>query len=329
MKKRIISILVAATLAASMPVLGGCGSKQQSSKTEKTEATTKAPKEVTIPVSSDEALKMDHEKLLMMFVDNGFNAVDYEKYYGMEDLTSSSDPQNGITSSVTIDNKSVFNKGDKVMSNAKVLIDYHSVKRLELPIHSFDLDDDDSPINYEDLKIQFEKAGFSNISTRTVSVDSLAEGTVTDVSIDGKSMKNDIVESSQPCDSKIVITYSIHGKTAETAAPTQAETKQPETKAAESSAAGGAEDSGDVDPDFKAAMDSYEAFFDEYIAFMKKYKDNPGDMTLLSELSEYMKKYSEYTSKMTSIKTDELSPADLAYYTEIHSRILKKLAEVE
>ena len=48
------------------------------------------------------------------------------------------------------------------------------------------------------------------------------------------------------------------------------------------------ESTDDLDPEFKEMMDSYEAFFDEYIAFMEKYKENPTDMSLLSELSDML-----------------------------------------
>ena len=75
-------------------------------------------------------------------------------------------------------------------------------------------------------------------------------------------------------------------------------------------------------------MDSYEAFFDEYIAFLKKYEENPSDLTLLSEYADYMSKYSDYMSKLNAVDTDSLSAADLAYYTEVNTRILKKLADV-
>ena len=73
-------------------------------------------------------------------------------------------------------------------------------------------------------------------------------------------------------------------------------------------------------------MDSYEAFFDSYIEFMKKYKENPGDLTMISEYADYMSKYTDYMSKLTAMDTTTLSVADLAYYNEVHSRILKKMA---
>lgn len=85
-------------------------------------------------------------------------------------------------------------------------------------------------------------------------------------------------------------------------------------------------DSGSVSPTFKETMDSYETFFDSYIEFMNKYKENPSDLSLLSEYADYMSKYSDYMSKLSAIDTKNLSAADLAYYTEVHARILKKIA---
>ena len=106
--------------------------------------------------------------------------------------------------------------------------------------------------------------------------------------------------------------------------PTQTTTRAPDNTEGKSVA-----DSGAVTPSFKEMMDSYEAFFDEYIAFMKKYEENPSDLTLLSEYTEYLSKYSDYLSKLSAVDKDSLSAADLAYYTEVNARILKKLADVE
>ena len=45
----------------------------------------------------------------------------------------------------------------------------------------------------------------------------------------------------------------------------------------------------DIDVEFKSAMDSYEAFFDEYVAFMKKYSQSNGtDMSLLNDYTIYI-----------------------------------------
>lgn len=116
---------------------------------------------------------------------------------------------------------------------------------------------------------------------------------------------------------------------------TEAETEKPTEKATEAPAEESSNkesksitDNDTVTPSFKEMMDSYEAFFDEYIDFMKKYKDNPSDLSLISEYTEYLSKYSDYMSKLSAVDTDSLSAADLAYYTEVNARITKKLAEV-
>ena len=84
----------------------------------------------------------------------------------------------------------------------------------------------------------------------------------------------------------------------------------------------------DLDPDFKAAMDSYEEFVDEYVAFMKKYKANPTDTSLLSSYSDYMSKYSKLASDFAKWGNKELSSAEAAYYAEVQARVSKKLLEI-
>ena len=54
--------------------------------------------------------------------------------------------------------------------------------------------------------------------------------------------------------------------------PTQAPAKAPEKSESKPESKSIA-DTGVVTPSFKEMMDSYEAFFDEYLAFMKKYED--------------------------------------------------------
>lgn len=80
--------------------------------------------------------------------------------------------------------------------------------------------------------------------------------------------------------------------------------------------------------DFKEMMDSYEKFFDEYIAFMKKYLNNPTDVTLLLQYGDFMAQYAEVMDKMNAVSKDNLSDSELVYYLEVTGRINKKLAEI-
>lgn len=85
----------------------------------------------------------------------------------------------------------------------------------------------------------------------------------------------------------------------------------------------------DISAEFKAAMDSYEAFFDEYVTFMKKYaKSNGKDMNLLNDYTTYMSKYADTMTKFEALKEADMSAAEAAYYIEVQSRITKKLLEV-
>ena len=81
-----------------------------------------------------------------------------------------------------------------------------------------------------------------------------------------------------------------------------------------------------VTPEFKAQMDAYEAFFDEYIAFMSSYSsDNADTSGMFLQYMDMLGKYAECMSAMESIDQDELSEADLAYYIEVTMRIEAKL----
>lgn len=83
-----------------------------------------------------------------------------------------------------------------------------------------------------------------------------------------------------------------------------------------------------IRPEFKEMMDSYEAFFDEYIAFMAKYKEADGTaaLSMLSDLSDYMAKYTDYMSKLDAIDQNDLSPEEALYYLEVSTRIMQKLS---
>lgn len=83
-----------------------------------------------------------------------------------------------------------------------------------------------------------------------------------------------------------------------------------------------------VSPEFKKTMDSYEAFFDEYVAFLKDYSANPTSLTLLSKYASFLQKYTETITALDSIDESELSAADDAYYVEVTLRISQKLLEV-
>lgn len=83
-----------------------------------------------------------------------------------------------------------------------------------------------------------------------------------------------------------------------------------------------------ISPEFKEMMDSYEAFFDEYCEFMKKYSAADDPMSMFAEYSEFMMKYAEYMTKLDDVGKKEMTDEELLYYTEINLRIQENLLEV-
>ncbi len=109
--------------------------------------------------------------------------------------------------------------------------------------------------------------------------------------------------------------------TAEETATTTTTPAATTTTAAEATGAG-------IRPDFKEAMDSYEAFIDEYIAFMKKYQNASATemLGMLSDYTDYLEKYGEAAAKMQEWEGD-LNDEEMKYYLEVMTRINKKLAD--
>ena len=81
-------------------------------------------------------------------------------------------------------------------------------------------------------------------------------------------------------------------------------------------------------PEFKQAMDSYEAFYDEYCDFMVKYKENPTDLKLAAEYSDMLVELSEMEEAFDAWKDEDLTNEELAYYLEVTERISQKLLEI-
>lgn len=101
-----------------------------------------------------------------------------------------------------------------------------------------------------------------------------------------------------------------------------------ESSASSASASASSAASGEVSPDLKEWLDSYEAFVDEYIEFMKNYQESGDAMSMLSDYTNYMQRYSEYMDKASKMDTSKMSAADYAYYIDVTARISKKLLEV-
>lgn len=81
-------------------------------------------------------------------------------------------------------------------------------------------------------------------------------------------------------------------------------------------------------PEFKEAMDSYEAFYDEYCNIMKKYAENPSDMKLLADYTDMLTKAAEMAEKFDAWENSDMNSAELKYYLDVNNHVTQKLLEV-
>ena len=66
----------------------------------------------------------------------------------------------------------------------------------------------------------------------------------------------------------------------------------------------------------------------EYIEFMKKYKANSSDVTLLTQYATMLKKYTDAIKAFEDVGNEEMNNAEASYYIDVQARINKKLFEV-
>ena len=82
-----------------------------------------------------------------------------------------------------------------------------------------------------------------------------------------------------------------------------------------------------IRPEVKEMCDSYEAFIDEYCAFMVKYSQNPSDLSLLMSYTSYMSKLSDLEKKMDAVDESTLTKEEDKYYIDTLLRCDQKLID--
>lgn len=79
---------------------------------------------------------------------------------------------------------------------------------------------------------------------------------------------------------------------------------------------------------WKEVLNDYEAWVDQYVAFMKKYKNASSSdaAAMMSDYSDMLAKQTEWTEKIDKLD-DDLKGDDLKYYLEVTARCNTKMAE--
>ena len=93
----------------------------------------------------------------------------------------------------------------------------------------------------------------------------------------------------------------------------------------ESSSAASSSSSTGVRDEFRALMNEYEVFFDEYIAFMQTYNSSSDTTALMNQYINYMSQFTETMSAMNNVDQSTLSNEEVKLYTETTTRISGKL----
>lgn len=76
-------------------------------------------------------------------------------------------------------------------------------------------------------------------------------------------------------------------------------------------------------------MDSYEAFFHEYVEYVKAVDTDPTNTELLMGMSDMLAREVDMIKAFDEWEEDhDMTIAESAYHLEVHSRIYAKLAEV-
>ncbi len=104
-------------------------------------------------------------------------------------------------------------------------------------------------------------------------------------------------------------------------------TEEEDSSVVETTSSEAEKDSTSDDAEWKRFLKDYEAWVDDYIAIVKKYKDNPTDMSILSDYTEMISEMTEWTERADEIELElEDTNAALEYSAEL-LRIAGKLAE--
>lgn len=83
-----------------------------------------------------------------------------------------------------------------------------------------------------------------------------------------------------------------------------------------------------VDIKDPSLVDSYEAFYDQYVEFLSSY--DASDFSMLAEYTELVGKAAEFDQKAEAYQDeDDLTPEELKYLLDAEIRIEQKLLSVE
>ena len=156
---------------------------------------------------------------------------------------------------------------------------------------------------------------------------------------DGKPADGRKDESSKPAESSAIEETSeeskeesseevIEEESSEEGTSSEEESSEEESSEEESSEEESSKEAETIDQalirdDIRDAIDSYEAFIDEYCEFLESYDSS--DLTMLAKYAEMLQKEVEMSQKFDALDDQELTEAEALYYSEVSIRCSQKI----
>ncbi len=79
---------------------------------------------------------------------------------------------------------------------------------------------------------------------------------------------------------------------------------------------------------FRAMVDEYEAFMNQYVDFMVKYQGSDDVVGMAVEYGKMMSQYGDWAEKIDEVDENALSNEDAAYYLDALNRVNQRLLEI-
>lgn len=153
---------------------------------------------VTVSKASSEYAAKNFDAVISELRTEGFEDIEAQ---AVDDLTSKSDILDGSVISVSIDSLTEYKAGHTFPTNAKVIVQYHRIPRIQIPVSAMEAQE----MSYTEVAQKFFEAGFTNVTTEEhhdLDPDISDEKCQTHITVNGQDLTNDGTEL--PFDAEII-----------------------------------------------------------------------------------------------------------------------------
>ena len=196
---KLLSLILCICCLFSMASCGGDAPKGDGASGSDYSEKTADISEIAVPSGADAYKGSNYEAVIRELQNAGFTNIQAE---AVEDITSDQIDKDGIVEFISIDGGGFFERKDKFPADASIMIKYHWIPKLAVPISSGDI----QSVSASEIGDMFTDAGFEDVSYAEIydlDPDMIEKAFENEVSVNGKKSfgKNEEI----PFDSKIEI----------------------------------------------------------------------------------------------------------------------------